>query len=353
LPCHTSCGRAFFLAPMTSRYIRQETFAPIGKRGQKLLQDSSVLLVGCGGLGSVSADILVRAGIGTVRIADRDIVELSNLQRQVLFTLADVEARTPKAIAAAEHLRGINPDVTIDPRVVDVNAHSLPALLEAVDLIVDGTDNFETRYLLNDASVHAGIPWIYGGAVAGHGMSLPVIPGQTPCLTCLFEQMPPPGSSHSCDTAGVIAPILHTVASIQCTHAMKVLTRNWKPPATLTTVDIWEGVWRSIPLDTAPQESCITCQKREFPHLAAERGLQATSLCGREAVQLVPMPARPVDLSRVANKLASLGAVRQSPFLLTATIDAYTFTLFPDGRVVIDGTTDTSEARSLHARYLG
>jgi molybdopterin/thiamine biosynthesis adenylyltransferase len=338
---------------MIDRYIRQTTFPPIGTSGQALLRDATVLLVGCGGLGSVSADILARAGIGTLRIADRDIVELSNLQRQVLFDMDDVRERTPKAEAAANRLRRINPEIDLQPRVVDVNAHTIPALLEGVDLIIDGTDNFETRYLLNDAAVQAGLPWVYGGAVASHGMAIPIIPGTTPCLTCLFEEMPPSGSADSCDTAGVIAPILHVIAAIQCTHALRLLTNTWESPATMTDVDIWDAQWRAIPLGQKPRANCNTCGKRHFPYLTAETGLLSTVLCGRNAVQLSSPTRATLDLEALATSLERVGDITRSPFLLTAVISPYTLTIFPDGRVVIEGTSDPTEARSVHGRYLG
>src|SRR5437867_5664924 len=268
------------------RYSRQVLFQPIGREGQEKLGRARVLLVGCGALGSVLAEILVRAGIGRLTLADRDYVDESNLQRQSLYTEADAREGLPKAVAAVRHLREINSAVEIVERIADVNAQSVASLVQEQDLILDGTDNFETRYLLNDASLQWNIPWIYGACVGSYGLCLAFVPGQTPCLRCVLEQLPPPGSSPTCDTVGVIGPIVHLVAGLESAEALKILTGNLKQlNHKLVTLDVWENRISSLDLmNLAPTGQCPACGERKFDFLEGGHEAQARSLCGRDAV---------------------------------------------------------------------
>ena len=335
------------------RYSRQIRFSPIGEVGQQQLAEAQVLLVGCGGLGTVIADMLVRAGVGMLRIADRDIVEESNLQRQCLFTTADATDHLPKATAAATRLRAINPTVTIDAQVCDVTARNVCELARGVDLILDGTDNFEARYLLNDAALSLGIPWIYGAAVGSEGMCVPIVPGQTPCLACLSESMPAPGTAPGCDTVGVISPILHIVAARQCALALQMLTHSWQPPAHLIVEDVWEGTTRHIPVGHQPAADCPCCVQRQFTYLEARQESQATPICGKQAVQISWGEPRPVDFALLADRLRLAGEVETNRFVLRFTNEETTLTLFGDGRAVIEGTTEATRARELYAKYIG
>jgi molybdopterin/thiamine biosynthesis adenylyltransferase len=335
------------------RYSRQTRFDPIGAAGQVRLTAARVLLVGCGGLGTLIADMLVRAGVGTLRIADRDIVEESNLQRQCLFTTADAAAHLPKATAAADLLRAINPEVTIEPQVCDVTARNVRQLADGMDLILDGTDNFEARFLLNDTALALGIPWVYGAAAGSEGMCVPIIPGRTPCLLCLSEAMPPPGSAPACDTVGVISPILHIVAARQCALAMQILTEGWQPPATLVVDDVWQGTTRHIPVGTAPAADCPCCVQRQFPYLAAKQESLATPICGKQAIQISWAEPRAVDFEQLATKLRRAGEVETNRFVLRFSNEETTLTLFGDGRAVIEGTTESTRARELYAKYIG
>jgi molybdopterin/thiamine biosynthesis adenylyltransferase len=335
------------------RYSRQTRFEPIGTAGQARLAAARVLLVGCGGLGTLIADMLVRAGVGTLRIADRDIVETSNLQRQCLFTTADAAAHLPKATAAATLLHAINPEVTIEPHVCDVTARNVRELAEGMDLILDGTDNFEARFLLNDTAQSLGIPWIYGAAVGSEGMCVPIIPGRTPCLTCLSESMPPPGSAASCDTAGVISPILHIVAARQCALALQILTDNWSPPAVLVMENVWQGTTRHIPVGSEPVTDCPCCVQHKFPYLNAEHESLAAPICGKQAVQISWPEPRAVDFALLADKLRLAGTVETNRFVLRFANEETSLTLFGDGRAVIEGTTDAARARELYAKYVG
>lgn len=338
-----------------ARYSRQMRYAPIGIEGQRKLKASRVLLCGCGALGSVLAGTLARAGVGYLRIVDRDFLELSNLQRQVLYTEEDVAAGLPKAIAAQQHLSKINSSITIDAHVADVSSRNMRQLCEGVDLILDGTDNFETRFLLNDASFALGIPWVYGGCIGAEGQSLTIIPGKTPCLRCIMGEPPPPGTSPTCDTSGILATIIQVVASIQATEALKILTgheeainRCW------TVIDLWENVTRQLKLDSfLGNTECPTCNKQAFPWLEGERGSQAAILCGRNSVQLNFPSPQPLSLEQLEASLASVGTVTRNRYLLRLAVGEYLITIFPDGRAVIGGTEDIAQARSIYARYIG
>jgi adenylyltransferase/sulfurtransferase len=330
------------------RYSRQILFAGIGPRGQQRLLDAGVAVVGCGALGSFQAAALARAGTGRIRIIDRDYVELSNLQRQWLFDECDAAEGVPKAVAARRQIARINAGVRVEAMVADLTASNADDLLEGVDIVLDGTDNFETRYLLNDYCVRAGIPWIYGGAVGSYGIAMPVVPGRTACFACVYPE-PPAGAQPTCDTSGVLGPVTALVASLQVSAAMKWMVTG-DVPAGITTADVWTGDVRRIaqpPRDPA----CRACGRREFTWLE-QRRRAPISMCGRNAVQIHEL-GRPLDLHELAGRLGALGQVRANEFALRFDVPPYVLTVFPDGRVIVKGTTDAGIARSLYARYIG
>ncbi len=334
-----------------SRYHRQMLFGPFGEEGQKKLATARVGLVGCGALGSVIAGHLVRAGVGYLRLVDRDFLEMNNLQRQMLYTEDDVVARLPKAIAAAAHLRAANSEVTVDPVVADVNPFSIVQFAEGLDVLVDGTDNFATRYLLNDLAVSRGIPWVYGGVIGASGMTLTVVPGEGPCLRCLFAEMPPPGSAPTCDTAGVLSTVVAVVGSVEANEVLKLLVDPAARNRGLLTVDLWDLRFETVPVARDPE--CPACGKRRFPFLEARTEYTATTLCGRESVQVSPsVPAR-LDLASLRARLAQVGETRGNDFLVEVDVEGKTLTVFPDGRAIIRGVDDPVAARGLYARYIG
>lgn len=338
-----------------SRYSRQIIFSGIGPEGQAALRRSHVLLVGCGALGSVIAEILVRAGVGALAVADRDYVDETNLQRQSLFTEEDCRQSLPKAVAAARRLRAINSDVEIAEHVVDVNPETIEPLARPADLILDGTDNFETRFLLNDAALAWEKPYVYGGCVGAYGLSIAVIPGRTPCLRCLLEQMPPPGSAPTCDTVGVIGPIVHLVAALETAEALKILTGNLKKVnRRLVSVDLWENRLLSLDLSgMGANPDCPACGRRRFEFLEGERRTRTDSLCGRNAVQVRPAGSANLDLAPIAQRLALQGRVNVNEFLLRADLGEFEIALFRDGRAIIRGVHDADEAKRLYARFIG
>ncbi len=330
------------------RYSRQILFPGIGEQGQQQLLDARVAVAGCGALGSFQAGALARAGIGWLRIIDRDYVELSNLQRQWLFDECDVEQGLPKAVAAARKIAGINRGVRVEPEVADLTSSNVEDLLGGVDLILDGTDNFETRYLINDFAVERGVPWVYGAAVGSYGIAMPVVPGKTACLRCMYPD-PPSGAQPTCETAGVLGTVTALIASWQVSLAIKILC-GIEPARKLTTVDVWSGDIRQV-AQPGPVADCPACGRREFPYLAGQRRAPV-SLCGHNAVQIHER-ARPLDLRDLAARLAPLGPVRANEFALRFEAPPYLLTIFPDGRAIIKGTTDVGVARSLYARYIG
>jgi adenylyltransferase/sulfurtransferase len=303
----------------------------------------------------VLAETLVRAGVGYVRLVDRDFLELSNLHRQFLYDEADVAAELPKAIAAERKLRVINSNVEIDAHVRDVDYTNIESLVQGIDCICDGTDNFETRFLLNDASHHFKIPWVYGGCIGAEGQQMTIVPGLTPCLRCLMSDVPPPGTTPTCDTAGVLGPIVNVIASMQSSEALKLLSGNRDAISkTLNVIDLWDTRFRQISLDSLLENStCATCQKNEFPWLRGEQGSHSAVLCGRNAVQLSFPNRSDFSLAALADKLADVGTVRSNPFLLRVEVDKYVLTVFPDGRTIVGGTEDIAEAKTVHAKYVG
>ena len=341
--------------PETDRYSRQERFAAIGKDGQEKLRNSHVLVCGCGALGSVIANSLVRAGVGRLRIVDRDFLEMNNLQRQVLYDESDVRSGLPKAIVAKDKLERINSDVEIEAIVTDIDHTNIESLMEGVDVVLDGTDNFETRFLINDAAVKNGIPWIYGGCIGAEGQTMTVLPGVTPCLRCLLQEMPPPGSSPTCDTAGILGPIINVIASVEVAEAIKILTDNVKSTSrALGVFDLWENRVRHVGIDAlfTGFDSCL-CQGKQFPWLDGERGSHTASLCGRNSVQLTFSERRQLDLSQLAAKLEGLGKVIANEYLVRFQDEQYTLTVFADGRAIITGTEEIAVAKSVYARYVG
>jgi molybdopterin-synthase adenylyltransferase len=332
------------------RYSRQIRFAPIGEDGQARIEKASVGIVGCGALGSFQAEALARAGVGRLRLIDRDFVEFSNLQRQFLFDESDAREGLPKAVAAARRLVKVNSEITVEPMVADLTPSNAEELLEDIDLILDGTDNFETRYLINDAAVRSAVPWIYGAAVGSYGLKLAIVPGRTACFRCVYPD-PPQGIQPTCETAGVVSAVTATIAALQVGDALKILSLGADSVAArLTTVDVWSGEIRQIepPLR---DPACPCCVERKFTFLDGARRAPI-SLCGRNAVQIHER-ARPVDLRGLAGQLSSVGPVRANEFALRVALDPYELTVFPDGRAIVKGTTDIGVARSIYARYVG
>jgi molybdopterin/thiamine biosynthesis adenylyltransferase len=304
------------------RYSRQILFEGIGREGQEALWNTRILVVGCGALGASHSEMLARAGCGFLRIVDRDFVELSNLQRQTLFTESDAEARLPKAAAAKNRLEKVNSEIEIDARIADLNYSNAEELISDADLVIDGSDNFQVRYLVNDVCVKLGKPWIYGAAVSSYGTTMTIRPGETPCLRCIFGEMPAAGSAPTCDTAG------------------------------LMQIDIWRNDWRRINL-RAPDAGCVCCGKREFEFLAEDNQEVLTSLCGRNAVQILPAGTASIDLSSFGESLGRSVEVESNEYLVRFSVDGKTVTLFRDARAIIQGTDDPSEARAIYSRFIG
>ena len=332
------------------RYSRQILFREIGEQGQDRLLASHAVIVGCGALGSLQAMALARAGVGRLSIIDRDYVEPSNLQRQFLFDESDAVEALPKAAAAEHHLRRMNSAIEIHGVIDDLNCSNAEELLDGAAVILDGTDNFETRYLINDFSVSRGIPWIYGAAVSSYGLTMPVIPGRTACMRCVYPE-PPAGTQPTCDTAGVLNALTAAIASLQVADAMKILSGRCDAVIPrITTIDVWSGSIRQI--DQPPRDSdCPTCAHRNFVHLAGDTR-PPVSLCGRNAVQIHAI-ARPINLADLKTRLDPLGQVRANEFALRFVRAPFEMTIFPDGRAIIKGTTDPGVARSLYAQYVG
>jgi adenylyltransferase/sulfurtransferase len=334
------------------RYSRQILFGGIGSAGQQRLAAGRVAIVGCGATGSALASLLARAGVGTLRIIDRDYVEASNLQRQSLFDEKDATESLPKAIAAARKISAFNSEIVVEARVDDLVPGNIHVLLEGMDVILDGTDNFETRYLLNDYAVESALPWIYAAAVGSYGVTLNVLPGKTSCLTCIFPDTPK-GMLETCETAGILNTAVNLVASIAATEAVKLLVGGAAAEQlrkTLWSFDVWKNEHAEIAA-AHPRTGCRACGERDFVHLAGE-GRPHITMCGRNSVQIHER-SRPIDFAEMQQRLEGQGIVRHNEFVLKFWRDAYEMTLFPDGRAIIKGTTETGVARSLYARYVG
>jgi molybdopterin/thiamine biosynthesis adenylyltransferase len=337
-------------ASISGRYSRQVLFEQIGAEGQAKLGRARVVLIGCGALGTVIADKLSRAGIGYLKIVDRDFVELDNLQRQTLFNEEHARQRLPKAVAAVEVLRSINSEIEIEAEVLDVTPANIEETLRGCDLAMDATDNLETRFLLNDACLKMDIPWIHGAAVGSCGQEMPIIPGETACYRCYLAESPAE-PLQGCDVLGVLSTVTGIVGDLQSTHAIQILTGNPVPGGTITYVDVWENEFLQLTIDR--QEDCPTCVKRDFSFLGRKDTSWSTSLCGRNAVQITPAGRKEVDLEELLVSLGRVGEAESNGYLLVFRVDGYEMTVFPTGRAIIKGTTEEGVARSLYSRYVG
>ncbi|MFV2046930.1 thiazole biosynthesis adenylyltransferase ThiF [Metabacillus sp. YM-086] len=336
------------------RYSRQMLFTPIGEKGQDNIRKKHVLIVGAGALGTASAEMIARAGIGTLTIVDRDYVEWSNLQRQQLYIEDDAINRIPKAVAAKQHLEKINSEVEVLSYVEDVTSANIEEFAEGVDVIIDATDNFETRLLINDLSIKNNIPWIYGGCVGSYGLSFTIIPSETPCLHCLLKHIPFDGMT--CDTVGVISPIVSMVASHQTAEALKILVGDMENMrGKLVSFDLWKNQYSSINMDRLKNDACPTCGTDPvFPYLTAEMETKAAVLCGRDTVQIRPSSGKQFSFEQIAERIMPIAdAFLENPFLMSFTFGEHRIVLFKDGRALIHGTKDISEAKKIYHRYIG
>ncbi|WJQ14659.1 thiazole biosynthesis adenylyltransferase ThiF [Geobacillus stearothermophilus] len=341
---------------MNERYSRQQLFAPIGEEGQKKIRGKHVVLVGAGALGTGNAEALVRAGIGKLTIIDRDYVEWSNLQRQQLYSEADAKERLPKAIAAKRRLERINSEVKIDAIVGEADAEQLESLAveQRPDLLIDATDNFDARMIINDVAYKYGIPWIYGACVGSYGLSYAFIPGRTPCLYCLLETVPQGGLT--CDTAGIISPAVQMVVSYQVAEALKVLVEDWAAlRGKLVSFDLWTNEYAAIRIDAVKRDDCPTCGHRpSYPFLSYEHQTKTAVLCGRDSVQIRPSSRRQYDVNELASFFRRQGLrAEANPYLVSVSLGAKRLVVFADGRALVHGTKDVNEAKTIYYRYLG
>lgn len=335
-----------------ARYTRQMRLPSVGVEGQRRLSGGTALVIGCGALGSLVAEWLVRAGVGKVRLVDRDFIELHNLQRQTLYTEQDVADNQPKAIAAANRLRQINSTVEIEPIVADVTADNIESLCTGADVLVDGLDNFEARFVVNDAAAKLQLPWVFGSCIGGEGQSLTILPGAPPCLRCVIGEPPPPASMPTCDTAGVLGPVVGVVASIEAAEAIKILSGNIADVnRRLYHIDLLTNEWRQLKLESLAERGCPTCRREEYPWLAAGAAPTVT-LCGRDSVQVRGTSGQ-IDLEVLRSRWHSLGTVSGNAHLSRLKLPEHTLTVFADGRAIIGGTQEAAVARSLYARYVG
>ena len=337
-----------------TRYARQIIFPDLGQAGQRRLLDATVVLIGCGATGTVIANHLARSGVGHLRIVDRDFIELNNLQRQLLFDEQDIADGLPKAEAARRKLSRINSQIAVEGIVADVTADNILELLAGADLAMDGADNFETRFLLNDACIQLGLPWIYTGVIASYGMTMTIRPGETACLRCLLGQMPAPGTAPTCDTAGVLAPSVSVVASIAAGEALKLLAGFGElNTGSLLNFDLFDNSLERFEVLRRPD--CPSCGQRDLEFLHAEVGTRTATLCGRNAVQISVHGRPTVDLAELASRLRQSGIpqVTANPYLLRAPIDGLELTVFADARAIIKGTEDEAMARTVYAKYVG
>ncbi|MGI8467535.1 MAG: ThiF family adenylyltransferase [Pyrinomonadaceae bacterium] len=338
---------------INERYSRQILFREIGQAGQEKLLRSRVCLIGCGALGASHAEMLARAGVGRLRIVDRDFVEFTNLQRQTLFSESNAKERLPKTVAAQKRIAQINSEIGVESIVADVNNSNVESLIKDCDLVLDGTDNFQVRYLINDACVKNKTTWIYGAAVSSYGATMTIFPHKTPCLRGIFEEMPDAGSAPTCDTAGVIMPIIATVSAVQVTETLKILTGSKdKLHKSLMQLDVWQNDWRKIKLGK-PNPDCETCGKGNYEFLSAESREFSAVLCGRDAVQISPPKPVNLDLQMLAERLKSFADVKQNEYLLRLNVEDFELTIFRDARAIIRGTDDVSTARAIYAKYIG
>jgi molybdopterin/thiamine biosynthesis adenylyltransferase len=338
---------------LSDRYSRQILFKGIGATGQAKICDACVAVIGCGALGTCSSEMLVRAGVGTVVLVDRDFVELSNLHRQSLFTEEDVRQGLPKAVAAERALSAINREVTIRAFVNDVTSENIAQICTGCSLVVDGTDNFETRYLINDYSVRTGTPWVYGACVGSFGTACAFVPGETGCFRCLCEEPPAGAGVETCDTAGVVTPIVHTVAAFQVTQSLKLVTGSPVAGMKLLQVDVWDDTWRTVSLEGLKNPECDCCVKRNFAFLEGSQESRLTRLCGRNAVQISPGRPVQIDFPELSERLGRTAQVEFNDYMMRVKVGEFEIALFPDGRSIIKGTDDPGLARAVYSRYIG
>jgi adenylyltransferase/sulfurtransferase len=335
------------------RFSRQTRFAPLGSAGQERLAAARIVVVGCGALGGAAALALVRAGVGHVRLIDRDVPEVSNLPRQVLFDEADVAAGLPKAVAATRHLERMNSAARIEPVVADLTAVNVADLLTGHDLVVDGTDNFEARFLVNELCCRERIPWVHGGAIGAEGRVLAVVPGASACLRCLVPEPPAPGSLPTCETAGVLGPAVLVVGAVQAMEAIRLLVGGPAAGNRLLVCDLWDQAWRTVDLAPLAAAGCPTCRGGDYPWLEGRIGSRPAVLCGRDAVQVAAAGGR-VDLAVVAERLAAVAPVTANPWIVRAQVEpGIELAVFADGRALVSGTREEVRARAIVARYLG
>jgi len=335
---------------MIDRYSRQTLFFGIGQEGQRRLGNSYVVVIGCGALGTIIATSLVRAGVGRVRIIDRDFIEYHNLQRQALFDEDDIRNGLPKAIAAEQHLKRVNSSVKVDGVVAHVNHTNIERLISGAGLIVDGLDNFETRFLINDACLKLKIPWVFGAAISSSGMTMNIIPGETPCFRCFSANLPRRGTIHTCETVGVISSAPFVIGSLESVEAIKILVGAEEINRDLIVIDVWQGTFDRLKI--SPGKDCPACQgKYEFLDGGFETS--ATSLCGRDAVQVLNPKGGSISLEELAVRLRLVGQVNYNEFMLRFVIDSYEMAVFPDGRAIVKNTNDESLALGLYAKYIG
>lgn len=337
----------------TNRYFKQMLLSEIGEEGQARLSSSSAVVAGCGALGTVVANTLVRAGIGKLTIVDRDFIELDNLPRQILFDEEDIRKKLPKAVAATDKLRCVNSEITIEPVVADLTAENIEQIIKNADIVLDGTDNFETRFLINDACVKLEIPWVYAGVMAMYGMSFAIIPGETPCLKCFINELPKPGSFPTCDTVGVLGTAVNIVASVEATEGLKILLgKHDAMIKKLIYIDVWSGTWKLLEILKGGKR-CPVCDDKQFAFLEQKKGTRITSLCGQNAVQISPPAVTGISFKYLASRLESSGEVSYNDYMFRFITGSYEFIIFSDCRTIIKGTTDESTAKILFSKYIG
>ncbi|PFU87691.1 thiazole biosynthesis adenylyltransferase ThiF [Bacillus anthracis] len=339
---------------MNNRYSRQELFSPIGEEGQQKIREKHVLIIGAGALGSANAEMFVRAGVGTVTIVDRDYVDWSNLQRQQLYAESDVENNLPKAVAAKKRLEEINSEVRVEALVQDVTAEELEELVTDVDVMIDATDNFETRFIVNDIAQKYAIPWIYGACVGSYGLSYTILPSKTPCLSCLLQSIPLGGAT--CDTAGIISPAVSLVVSHQVTEALKLLVEDYESLREgLVSFDVWKNEYSCMNVQKLRKHNCPSCGENAlYPYLNKENTSKAAVLCGRNTVQIRPPHKEEMDFERYKGLLNDrVNDLNVNPYLLSFSVEEKRLVAFKDGRVLVHGTKDISEAKTIYHRYFG
>lgn len=339
---------------MNNRYSRQELFSPIGEEGQQKIREKHVLIIGTGALGSANAEMFVRAGVGTVTIVDRDYVDWSNLQRQQLYAESDVENNLPKAVAAKKRLEEINSEVRVEALVQDVTAEELEELVTNVDVMIDATDNFETRFIVNDMAQKYSIPWIYGACVGSYGLSYTILPSKTPCLSCLLQSIPLGGAT--CDTAGIISPAVSLVVSHQVTEALKLLVEDYESLRDgLVSFDVWKNEYSCMNVQKLRKHNCPSCGENAlYPYLNKENTSKTAVLCGRNTVQIRPPHKEEIDFERYKELLHDrVNDLNVNPYLLSFSVEEKRLVAFKDGRVLVHGTKDISEAKTVYHRYFG